>query len=314
MRLLIAEDDGISRKVLTRMLAKWGHEIIITCDGNEAWSRLQEPDAPKMVILDWMMPGMDGVDVCSKLRQLKSEIRPYVILLTGMQQKKDLITAMNAGADDYITKPFEPDEWKVRIHAGERILNLQQESLDARQALEHQATHDSLSGLWNRGWILDRLAKEFTRPSRTGLPTSVVMADIDYFKKINDTHGHAIGDAVIVEASRRMSNQIRGYEYLGRYGGEEFLAVLSQCNIDGALQVAERMRAALECSPFNVCGVEISVTGSFGVASTEQLTTPSQAMLLQFADEAMYRAKKDGRNQSKIARVSQLSRFFSNIA
>ena len=301
MRLLIAEDDIAYCRILESLLRKWGHEVEVAADGVEAWDALQREGAPSMVILDWMMPGMDGIDVCRRVRELKQDIRPYVILLTGKDQKKDLIKGISAGADDYVTKPFDPDELRVRILAGERILNLQVESLMAMEALRKQVSHDYLTGLPNRASIMELLRREFARSPRAGEAVGVVLADVDHFKSINDTFGHQVGDIVLTEIARRMAREMRSYECIGRYGGEEFLAVLTDCNADGAYRLAERLRGAVADRPFECPSGKITVTASFGVASTAEIRSATQETLVRIADAAMYRAKRAGRNRVECA-------------
>ncbi len=301
MRLLIAEDNITYSRILNSLLQKWGHEVELAADGVEAWEALQRDGAPSMVILDWMMPGMDGIDVCRRLRELKQDIRPYVILLSGKDQKKDLIKGISAGADDYVTKPFDPDELRVRILAGERILDLQAESLIVMEALRKQASHDYLTGLPNRANIMEVLRREFARSPRAGEPLSVVIADVDNFKSVNDTFGHQVGDAVLTEVARRMAREMRSYECIGRYGGEEFLAVLTDCNSQGALTLAERLRVAIAGRPIECQAGQIPVTASFGVASTAEIRSANQETLVRLADAAMYQAKRAGRNRVKCA-------------
>jgi two-component system cell cycle response regulator len=301
MRVLIAEDDFSLRKIVQRLLTKWGYEVEAVCDGEEAWQSLQRPDAPSMVLLDWMMPGMDGVDICRRLRQTKRDIRPYVILLTGKDDKSDLIKGISAGADDYVTKPFDPDELRVRILSGQRVLALQVESLTIMEALRKQASHDYLTGLPNRATIMGMLRREFARGPRSGRDVSVVMADVDHFKSINDGFGHHVGDAVLTEVAKRMAVEMRSYEIIGRYGGEEFMAVLSDCDTEGAFAVAERLRLSVEAKPFESSSRCVPMTMSFGVASTAEMPSATQETLVQFADAAMYRAKKAGRNRTECA-------------
>ncbi len=301
MRLLIAEDDATYRRILESLLSKWGHEVLVATNGLEAWELLQQPDAPSMVILDWMMPGMDGIDVCHSLRQLKRDIRPYVILLSGKGQKKDLIRGISTGADDYVTKPFHPEELRVRILAGERILDLQAESLMVMEALRKQASYDYLTGLPNRGNIMEVLRRECAKSPRTNEPVAVILADVDHFKSVNDTFGHQVGDAVLAEVAKRMAREMRSYECIGRYGGEEFLAVLANCDGAGGEALAERLRIALAESPIETQVGKISVTASFGVAGTADIPNATQDTLVQIADTAMYRAKGAGRNRVECA-------------
>ncbi len=296
MRLLIAEDNPMSCRMLEASLKKWGHEVVAAHDGNEAWQCLQADDAPVLAILDWEMPGIDGIDLCEMVRKLDRTVRPYLILLTARTDKEDLVAGLDAGADDYVSKPFDPDELRARVNAAERILELQLKLLRAEETLRHQANHDALTGLLNRGAIVDQLRREFDRTCRNNEPVAVVMIDLDHFKKVNDTYGHPAGDEVLIELAKRMSDQMRSYEYVGRYGGEEFLAVLAGCDLAGAIQQAERLRHAVADEPFKLPGTLLPITASLGVASSCELRHPSEELLLQLADTALYRAKDSGRN------------------
>jgi len=220
-RILIADDSVVSRHLLDATLRKWGYDVVVACDGTEALSYLQRPDAPKLAILDWVMPGLTGPEVCSKVReQANGSEYTYILLLTSKSLKEDLIEGMEAGADDYITKPFDQHELKVRLRAGTRIIDLENELVRAREALREQATKDSLTLLWNRSSILDILDRELIRGQREQRPVAVLLADLDRFKSVNDTYGHFAGDAVLREFTRRITGSMRAYDAMGRYGGE----------------------------------------------------------------------------------------------
>ena len=261
MQVLVADDDDATRLTLSKRLQTFGYEVMLASDGNQAWQMLQQSSAPYLVILDWMMPGLDGITLCSKLRTLEKDVPPYVILLTANNNKEDLITGFNAGADDYVTKPFDKDELFVRIRAGERIIKSQMESLAARDALRKQATYDFLTGLRNREAIVDELHRECERSQRTGVPMGAVMADIDHFKRINDNFGHQTGDKILAEVAKRMASETRTYETIGRYGGEEFLIVLTGCDSAGACIMAERVRRAVAAQDYSVQGTKIPCHG-----------------------------------------------------
>ncbi len=297
MRLLIAEDDPVSRRLLEARLGRWGYDVEAAADGVEAWRRLQEQDAPRLAILDWMMPGLTGPEVCRKLRKLASEPYTYILLLTARRQKEDLVAGLDAGADDYITKPFDENELKVRLRAGRRILELQAELVAAREALREQATHDGLTALWNRSSILGILEREVARAEREGTSVGVLMLDLDHFKSVNDTYGHAAGDEVLAEAARRMLASVRPYDAVGRYGGEEFLLVLPGCLPEYVSNLAERLCAALRQEPVRFLGRPIRFTGSIGGAVSRPGAGAPPNELLREADEALFEAKRRGRDR-----------------
>ena len=297
MKILIADDDDVLRHVLQATLSKWGYQVVIARNGLEAWRILQAEDAPKLAILDWIMPGMDGIEVCREIRKRVHEPYIYLILLTAKDRKKDVVAGMDSGADDYLAKPFDPDELKVRLRAGMRILDLQAELLAARERLQYQATHDSLTGLLNRAATLEALSLELERASRQGTPLSIVLADIDHFKQINDTHGHAVGDAVLCEAARRMKSSVRIYDSVGRYGGEEFLFILPGCDAASAVTQAERLRSAITDHPIELSRLTISFTLSMGLVVRLEGIPDDLDPLIQEADAALYRAKLRGRDR-----------------
>lgn len=247
------------------------------------------------------MPGQDGVEVCRRLRASTKEPYIYVLLLTGRADSQDLVEAIEAGADDYLTKPFNAAELRARLRAGRRIVELQEQLLEAQEALRQQATHDALTGLLNRAAILQVLQRESARSTRDGQPLSILMVDLDHFKQINDDHGHLAGDAVLREAARRMGSCVRLYDSLGRYGGEEFLAVLPGCDFEGAAVQAERLRRILDATPFEIEEVPIRVTCSVGCVTQLSGAKYDTDGLVQLADCALYGAKRSGRNRIEAA-------------
>ena len=301
MKVLIAEDDTVSRRLLEAMLTRWGYEVAVTRDGAEAWEALQEPDAPVLAILDWMMPGMDGVEVCRKVRQRGREPYIYLLLLTTKGRKENIVEGLDAGADDYLTKPFDPHELQVRLRTGKRIVTLQAELIEAREALRIQATHDPLTGVWNRGAIIEMFGSELARSRREDLLVAVAIADLDHFKRINDTYGHMVGDTALCEAVSRMRTLLRPYDAIGRYGGEEFLIVLPGCTSQDAFRLAERLRIGVGQEPVKIPGGAIDVTGSLGVAASDMIAIPDATALIRAADTALYRAKRGGRNRTELA-------------
>ncbi len=294
MRVLAAEDNPVFQSMLKTMLTRWGYEAVMARDGNEAWAILNGADAPRLAVLDWMMPGMDGVEICRKIRGANREPYVYILLLTARTESQDLIEGMDAGADDYLTKPFNAHELRVRIRAGRRILELQEELLQAREALRDQATHDGLTGLLNRTSILEKLDDELARASRSGTDVSVLMIDLDRFKCVNDTQGHLAGDAVLREAAARLKLVSRRYDSVGRYGGEEFLVVLPGCDLSAAQFQAERLREAMARTPFRADSHPLVMTASLGLACSSRC---APEVLIREADDALYLAKSAGRNR-----------------
>lgn len=304
MRVLIADDDIISRAVVKALLLKWGYEVMEVGDGNQAWNILKDKDSPHLVLLDWMMPGMDGLELCRCLRQSGNNTYHYIILLTGRDSKEDIIGGLNAGADDYITKPFMPEELEVRLRVGKRILDLQQSLKEALEVQRYQAQHDRLTGIFNHVEILNILEKELDRAGRQNGDLAVIMGDLDHFKKVNDTYGHVAGDAVLVEVAARMKNNIRLYDSAGRYGGEEFLLVLPGCTTDEVMIIAHRILESISKDPVMFNNIPIKVTISLGAAVHGTGDNTSTTELVQLADTALYKAKQNGRNRVEQAKYS----------
>jgi two-component system cell cycle response regulator len=299
MRILIADDSIVSRHLLDATLRKWGYEVVVACDGNEAWRILQSEDATKMAILDWMMPGMTGPEVCRKVRENTNDkdIYTYILLLSSKSQREDLIEGMESGADDYLTKPFDQHELNVRLRPGIRILELQHELISAREELREQATKDFLTRIWNRSSILDIFQRELVRGTREKRPVGLVLADLDHFKTINDTYGHFAGDAVLREFVRRTGSSVRPYDSVGRYGGEEFLIVLPGCDEELTGKQAERMREALANEPMFFNEESRVITCSYGATAWVPGIPADEETLIRIADDALYRAKRQGRNR-----------------
>ncbi len=298
MKVLIAEDDLVSSRLLEIYLDKWGYDVLVAGDGNEAWEAIQDPEAPNLVISDWMMPNMDGLELCRKIRQMKRSAYVYFIILTTKVRKEDLIEGLVAGADDFLTKPFNKDELRYRVKIGERIIELERRILDL-------AYLDPLTGVLNRRAFIERIEGEINRTVRGSAPLSLILTDIDHFKQINDTYGHQAGDLVLRHFTEQLSGSARSYDFVGRYGGEEFVVCLSGANDHQAKLVAERIRKGVEemtIMPPNR-SQSIQITASFGVASYELESDESVDSLIRRADEAMYRAKREGRNRVSVSNL-----------
>ena len=291
-KILVAEDDPVSLLLLKSFLVKWGYDVTVATDGMEALRVIESDDTPRLVVLDWMMPGMEGPQICQQIRMRLDRPSVYALLLTARGEKKDLLRGLEFGADDYLTKPFDAQELRARLHVGERILNLEDE-------LRFRATHDTLTGISSRAVALEAISREHARQVRENSSFGIIMADLDHFKSINDTYGHMSGDAVLKEAARRMVGCARPYDTVGRYGGEEFLIVVTSANESVTLALAERMRVAIESRPFATDSGELKITASFGTAGSCSVRPINPKELLQLADEALYRAKGKGRNRSE---------------
>jgi two-component system cell cycle response regulator len=295
MKILLAEDDFTSRSMLAAILKKWGYDPVVTQDGAAAWAALQEPDAPKLALLDWNMPVLEGLEICRRLRKKETADPSYIILLTGRSEKGDIVQGLEAGANDYISKPYDNAELLARIRVGQRMLELQSSLLETQAALAHQATHDALTGLFNRRAILEQLTRELARALRQGSRLSVGMCDIDHFKEVNDRLGHQAGDAVLVAFASSLQGNLREYDYVGRYGGEEFLIIATgpgDKDDDGLYERLLKKVAALEVAT----GSEsVSLTASIGTAAAAAGATVDR--LIAAADAALYRAKEAGRNR-----------------
>jgi two-component system cell cycle response regulator len=301
MKILIADDEPVSRRMLQALLVKWGYEVVAVEDGDAAWEKMKSPDAPRMALLDWMMPGQNGVDVCRALRNQRPEPYTYMLLLTAKDAKESVVEGLESGADDYLTKPFNPQELKARIRVGLRLLDLEDNLVQAREVMRFKATHDTLTGVWNRGAILETLEKEIWRSRREGQSLGVLIADLDHFKSVNDTYGHLAGDAVLKEISKRMQADVRPYDSVGRYGGEEFLVLFPGCNTTAAHDAAERLRKSICRGPVETPAGTLEVTMSIGGVSTVEWPKDNPSQILQMADSALYRAKEEGRNRVVMA-------------
>jgi two-component system cell cycle response regulator len=301
MKILIAEDAPVSRRMLQGLLVKWGYDVVSVEDGDAALEKLKAPDAPRIALLDWMMPGQNGVDVCRALRKHRPLPYTYILLLTARDAKEGVVEGLESGADDYLTKPFDPQELKARIRVGLRLLELEDDLVQAREAMRFKATHDALTEIWNRGAILETLEREAWRSRREGISLGVLIVDLDHFKSVNDTYGHLAGDALLREVTKRMQTDIRPYDTLGRYGGEEFLILLPGCNGSETWNKAERLREAILRGPIATSAGNLKVTMSIGGVATADWPEVTANQILQMADSALYRAKEEGRNRTVMA-------------
>lgn len=297
MKVLIADDEFSTRETLTMFLKKWGYQPVIACDGSEAWRAMQVKGAPRMIVLDWMMPGMDGIEICRKLRQREKngETPVYIILLTMLGAKKHIVEGLEAGADDYIVKPHDNNELRARLAVGKRMVNLQNTLIETIDTLTYQAFHDFLTRTFNRNYIFKMLEKEISRAKREGTRLSIGMFDIDNFKGINDKYGHQTGDDVLFGVVHRIKSGMRSYDYLGRFGGDEFLLVNPGGVPLNVMDFYKRICALVGEKSFLTRNQNITVTVSIGVTSFSKDKTIDD--MVADADKALYQAKQNGRNQ-----------------
>lgn len=297
-RVLVVDDSPIYQHLIAAHLREWGFEVVSATDGTQAWEILRRPGSPVLALLDWVMPGMDGVELCRKLRNQEGrEGYVYTILLTAKNSRADLLKAMEAGVDDFLGKPFEELELKARLLVGKRIVALHQELIAAREAMRAAATYDDLTGLMNRREIVDCLKRELARGLREKHPVSVILADIDYFKRVNDQYGHMVGDEVLKEIAHRLTAGVRAYDRVGRYGGEEFLVVMPNCDLISAFSRADEVRGLISMRAVHAGTVATSITVSMGLAVADGRSTPEAEKLLHQADVGLYKAKQNGRNR-----------------
>ena len=304
MKILVAEDNRFFRCLLEAHLNQWGHEPVICDNGEQAWHHLKLPTGPRIAVLDWDMPKKQGVEVCKELRLLKDHHYVYVILLTAKNTKEELVEGMDSGADDYIVKPFNPFELQVRLRAATRIVQLQEDLMLSLRQAQSRAKRDELTKLWNRSAILESMDKELERSKREHTSLGVIMADVDHFKQVNDTHGHVVGDRILYRIATSIRQSLRVYDSVGRYGGDEFLAVLANCSEAQTLKLAERVRKAVSAEPHFLSGNRIQCTVSLGVTAVTEPDRTDLSAIIRSADQALYDAKAKGRNCAATQPVS----------
>jgi two-component system cell cycle response regulator len=298
VKILIADDDPVSLRLMERTLQNCGYEVITAKDGLRAAQILSNAGGPRLALIDWMMPELDGPGVCREVRSRYDDEYVYILLLTSKQSSEDVVSGLEAGADDYLTKPCHPAELKARLHTGRRVLQLEDKLVEAREEMRFKATHDALTSLWDRGGILALLRSELSRSSREGTPVSLLLCDIDHFKQINDVHGHPVGDEVLQQVSTRLQDMMQPHDNVGRYGGEEFLIVLGGCSQTNLRQRVEQMQEGMRSVPFATQEGPISVSLSIGAITIEnwEKSTPIEPYLKE-TDAALYRAKAAGRDR-----------------
>ncbi len=304
MKMLIVEDDPFVQKVVKKVFAGMGFEVLTCGDGATALDFIKN-DRIQFAVVDWILPEMDGLTLCRRARKLKLSRYIYMIVLTSRNRKEDLVQALDAGADDYIAKPFDETELAARARVGMRIIQLENKLINNQKRLMKLAREDPLTGILNRRSLFDGILKEINRASREGASAATILVDADNFKAINDTHGHLAGDVVLTEFSRRLQDSCREYDLLGRYGGEEFLVFLPRTDREGAIRVAERIRSSLREKPMAFGEQKIELSASLGVCAytfekSEKRAENVEAVfdeMIKRTDYALYMAKKEGKNR-----------------
>ena len=304
MQLLIADDDLTSRTMLEGLTRQWGYEPIAVEDGEAAWQVLQQVKPPRLLLIDWEMPHLNGLGLCQRIRRSPDSNPAYIILLTARNESVDIVAGLEMGANEYITKPFNSIELQARLLVGKRMLDLQAELNQAKEQLAFQASHDVLTGLLNRRAIMDALNKEVARAQRQKQPLCVGLCDIDFFKRINDSHGHIAGDHILQEVAHLITEELRPFDWVGRYGGEEFLLVLNAAQ-DDAHKLLNRLRLVIANAAFSFAQQTLNVTISCGVTIYVPPEDDRDILtLIDTADKALYAAKKGGRNRVEFTAVT----------
>lgn len=298
--ILIAEDNPVSRKLIEKALIKAGHKVVSVENGRKALELLNQNFFP-IVLTDWVMPEMNGIELCQAIRKTDTPGYVYIVLLTAKDLKDDIVTGLKAGADDYLTKPFNHAELIARLNTGKRILELERSLKEANEEITILSITDPLTGCYNRVYLNKHLPQEINRARRYGHPLSLILSDIDHFKKVNDTYGHIVGDHILKEFVKCFTEIIReNVDWVARYGGEEVLIILPETDVKHAILLAERLRNNLSQRVIKIQGKQINITASFGITGFDS-TTPDEKIspeyMINKADKFMYQAKKEGRNR-----------------
>lgn len=296
MKVTVAIGDSTERAAIVSTVESWGYEPVQATEVRQALRAIC-PGEATMALVHCDLPGMEIQEFCRAVRETQGEGYVYLIMLGAASDRLALLRAVSEGADDYVTMPVDWQELQVHLQAGRRIINLHTNLLEAQQRLEVMAQQDSLTGIWNRRGIIEALEREHKRHVRIGHGLAVLMADADHFKRVNDSYGHPVGDEVLREICYRLSNDVRPYDSVGRYGGEEFLVVLPECDSEGALSTAERLRQCIARAPVSFGDISIQVTISIGVAAMDEMPDATPADLVDISDRALYLAKRSGRNR-----------------
>ncbi|HEY4370175.1 MAG TPA: diguanylate cyclase [Steroidobacteraceae bacterium] len=302
-RILLVDDEPTQRLIMARLLKRAGYEVEVAGNGREALARIESGDF-QLMITDWEMPEMDGIALCSALRASQGvQGYIYTILLTARDSIEHVVTGLQAGADDYLTKPVIEPELMARLNTGKRIVTLERSLRTANEENRRLSITDPLTGAHNRRYLMEQLPREMERAGRYGRQLSVIMCDVDHFKRINDTHGHIIGDEVLKWFVTVLQSAVRACDWVARYGGEEFVMVLPETNLASATIAAEHVRAHLAAATFDAAGEPFAVTASFGVSGWQDTVLQGSTLdaLIGRCDSGVYASKAAGRNRVTVA-------------
>ena len=302
MKILLADDEPIARTMLEHWLTGWSYDVVSVKDGRAALEVLQTAPEVRLAVLDWVMPGLDGVDICRQVRQSRQVPYVYVILLTARDDKHDIARGLDAGADDYLIKPCNPLELRVRLGIAKRVIDLQDQLLVARREAESRALYDALTGVLAKGPALEFLERELARAERTNVPVGVINIQLDLFERLRTERGAEVADRATAEVARRIGKVIRKYDLLARPGEREFLLVLPEAEAEEATKVAQRLRDAISGTPVHVGSAAFRVTACYGVASSAQRPGARMGQLLGAAGYAVRGAQLQGRDCTQVAR------------
>ena len=294
--IAVVDDDAAIRRLLRLILTRGGYQLFECITGAEARERLWK-NPWDIAILDRKLPDLDGLVLCHEIKSDPELRKRYIIMLTGEDEQEDKVEGLELGADDYITKPFQAAELLARVRAAKRIVDLQKELVETNKRLELLSITDGLTKQHNHRYFQDELNRAFEESQRYERPLSLAMIDIDFFKKINDTYGHAVGDDVLREVARLYRDSVRTTDLVARYGGEEFAVMMPETTLDDAAIFAEKIRSMIETTPMRTQAGPLTATVSIGVASVPHAKIPTAKELIISADKALYRAKRNGRNQ-----------------
>jgi two-component system, cell cycle response regulator len=296
-RILVVENGEAKQPLLKQMLQEWRFEVVSVCSGSQALEILEKPFAPGLVILNSSLGDTSGVELCRQICASSNDYLPYILMLWESGGKTEVVQSLAAGASDCLVAPFEIGETKARLTAADRILQRQESLMRSRDTFRTQAMIDSLTGVWNRRAILEIVDKELKRAQRGERSTGFLLLDLDHFKNVNDTQGHLVGDLVLLETCKRLKQVLRTSDFIGRYGGEEFLIIAPGADEKGLCDLAERLRATIESHSTCTGRNEIRITASIG-AAIAPAAEASTADVIAVVDAALYTAKMMGRNRT----------------